>query len=72
MAFGRQCSAENLACVYISHNVLIKQFLESQFTHNIVNLFFTIPCHKIELTGLWVNRLQRNHVINTWCQISLR
>ena len=34
-------------------------FLASQFTHKPVNLFFTIICYKIELTGLWVNRLWR-------------
>ena len=37
----------------ISHNVLIKWFLLSQFTHKPVNLLFTIPCYKIKLTNLW-------------------
>ena len=30
----------------------------------------TIPCHKIKLTDLWVNWLERNHLINTFCEIN--
>jgi len=34
---------------------LAEWFLESQFTHKIVNLLFTIPCYEIKLTIFWVN-----------------
>jgi len=40
---------------FVSHNVSTRSFLSSQFTDKIINLFFTIPCHKINLTDLWVN-----------------
>ena len=32
-------------------------------------LVFTILCHKIKLPGLWVNLLQRNCLINTFCEM---
>jgi len=52
----------------ISHDASIKWFLSTQFTHKIVNLFFAIPCHKIKLTGVWLNRRERNHLINAVCE----
>ena len=38
----------------ISHTVLVKWFLQSQFTHRIVNVLFTIPFYAIKLTTLRV------------------
>ena len=35
-------------------------------------LRFTIPCYKIQLTGLWVNWLSRNHLIDTLCEMKVR
>jgi len=33
-------------------------------------LNFTIPFDETKLTGLWVNWLERNHLINTFCEIN--
>jgi len=50
-------------CGFISQDVSIKWFLWSLFTHKPVDLI-TIPCYQIYLTGLRVNLLERNHLIN--------
>jgi len=45
---------------------------ESQPPNTIISLSFTIPCYRIKLTGLWVNRPQRNHSITTFCEINVQ
>ena len=32
---------------------------------------FTVSCHKFKLTGLWLNEIERNHLINTLCETRL-
>jgi len=40
-----------------AHHIISENVFKGQSTHNPANFFFTVPCYKIKLTGLWVNCL---------------
>ena len=56
---------------YLKISVDPKVFLKSIQPH-ICLLNLTIPCYEIHVTDLWETWLQRNHLINTYSEISPR
>ena len=58
-------------CTFISKNLLIEWFFYKSIYARIRQLILMTKNSEVELRALCVNRLQRNHVSNTFCEMNL-